>query len=201
VIDGCQALGLSSAFKYERPYGSGPDVKHIRDGASLPAFFEFLKSSRNPAVQRLQMLRWVIFQVLIGNTDAHAKNLSFFCSEQGCELAPAYDLVSTLAFSTTTLEDSFSMSIGDAFLVQELSPYEWANFAVTCGLSPKLVATELKKLASKVLDSLAATTEEVLAEGADRAVVDSVCSVIRPGCLRQMNIAGDITKIDVNALL
>jgi hypothetical protein len=63
------------------------------------------------------------------------------------------------------------------------------------------VATELKKLASKVLDSLAATTEEVLAEGADRAVVDSVCSVIRPGCLRQMNIAGDITKIDVNALL
>ena len=31
IIDGCQALGLSVGYKYERPYGNNPDVQHVRD--------------------------------------------------------------------------------------------------------------------------------------------------------------------------
>jgi serine/threonine-protein kinase HipA len=78
LIDGCQALGLAPAFKYERPYGEGRDVQHLREGASLPRLFGLLDSCGKPAFQRLALLRWVIFQVLIGNPDAHAKNVFFF---------------------------------------------------------------------------------------------------------------------------
>ena len=88
-IDGCQALGLPVNLKYERALGDERDVRDIRDGASLPAFFSLLaKHAVVPAAERLQLLRWVIFQVLIGNVDAHAKNRSFFLEPGGVRLAP-----------------------------------------------------------------------------------------------------------------
>ena len=43
VIDGCQALGLPSAYKYERNYGDGRDVRHIREGANLFKTFGLAK--------------------------------------------------------------------------------------------------------------------------------------------------------------
>jgi serine/threonine-protein kinase HipA len=68
-IDGCQALGLGVSMKYERPYGDTRDVQHIRDGASLPKLFTLIDAaSPNPAADGLALLRWIIFQILIGNT-------------------------------------------------------------------------------------------------------------------------------------
>lgn len=196
VIDGCQALGLSAALKYERPYGNTPDVKNIRHGASLPQLFRFLDASRQPAPQRLQLLRWVIFQALIGNTDAHAKNLSFFCNQSGFLLAPAYDLVSTLALTDEKLEDSFAMAIGDAFLESELSPYEWANFAKGCALKPRLVSNEMKKLVGRMREKLESTRKEVIAEGADARVIDTVCDIIQRLCDRHREIAPEVVNVD-----
>jgi len=61
VIDGCQALGLQVSYKYERVYGDGRDVKHIRDGARLEDFFALMRRAPSPTVQRNMLLRWVIF--------------------------------------------------------------------------------------------------------------------------------------------
>jgi serine/threonine-protein kinase HipA len=41
LIDGCQASDLSVAAKYERYFGNGADVKHIRDGASFQRVLPF----------------------------------------------------------------------------------------------------------------------------------------------------------------
>jgi len=40
VIDGCQMLDLSSSHKYERNFGSGRDVKDVREGASFSKLFK-----------------------------------------------------------------------------------------------------------------------------------------------------------------
>ncbi|AIY39343.1 HipA protein [Collimonas arenae] len=196
IIDGCQALGISVGLKYERPYGDSPDVKNIRDGASLPRIFKFLQSSANPAAQRLLMLRWAIFQVLIGNTDAHAKNISFFCQPYGFVAAPAYDLVSILACSNPHIEDSFAMAIGDAFTEGELSAYEWANFAASCGLRPQLVAKEMQKLIRRMDSFRERTAQEVIREGADAEVAKNVCNVVQRMSLRHARIAEEITGVD-----
>jgi serine/threonine-protein kinase HipA len=196
IFDGCQALGLSAGFKYERPYGDNPDVRAIRDGASLPQIFEFLGKTQKPAAQRLQMLRWVIFQVLIGNTDAHAKNISFFSDQGGYWLTPTYDLVSTLAFNNKKLEDSFAMAVGDAFLESELNPYEWAHFGASCKLRPRLVSLEMKKLVDRILGQLELTVEETRNEGADTDVVHRVCEVIHRVCERHQAIAPELIKVE-----
>jgi len=198
VMDGCQALGLPVDAKYERLYGSGKDVKHIRDGASLPHFFALQQLSAQPLAQRQKLLRWAIFQVLIGNTDAHAKNLSFFAGISGVSLAPAYDLVSTFAMNREVIEDNFAMSIGDAFRQEELSPFEWAVMAERCRLPKAQVGQELRRLAGSINKQLPAVVADCASQGADRAVLERIQAGIEACANEQPAIAPRIAGVSLD---
>jgi serine/threonine-protein kinase HipA len=189
VIDGCQLLGLPSSFKYERPYGDGRDVRNIRDGASLPRLFEAMAEAAVPAKARLQLLRWVLFQVLIGNTDAHAKNLSFYLGPQGIELAPAYDLVCGDVFDPNRIEQTYAMAIGDAFSIHELSPYDWALFCVTTGVKPEQLRKELERMANRLRDNAEAVAAKAVDEGADPGMALRVVERVAQACSRQLAMA------------
>ncbi len=196
IIDGCQALGLSSALKYERPYGDTRDVREVRDGASLPMLFELLERSPRPVAERLALLRWTIFQVLIGNTDAHAKNLSFHVGREGLSLAPAYDLVCGLAFDGDTVLDNHAMAIGDAFHAAELSPFEWVNFAHACGLPFRQVSAELSRMARRVREGLPKACDDALIAGVELALIERLSVLISTECDRQVAIAPAVAKVD-----
>ena len=198
VMDGCQALGLPVDAKYERLYGSGKDVKHIRDGASLPHFFALQQLSAQPLAQRQKLLRWAIFQVLIGNTDAHAKNLSFFAGISGVSLAPAYDLVSTFAMNREVIEDNFAMSIGDAFRQEELSPFEWVVMAERCGLPKAQVGQELRRLAGSINKQLPAVVADCVSRGADRAVLERIRAGIEACASEQLAIVPRIARVSLD---
>lgn len=201
IIDGCQALGLPVAYKYERPYGNNPDVKHLRDGASLPRLFDLInRESPNPTSQRLQLLRWTIFQILIGNTDAHAKNLSFFSTKAGLLLSPAYDLVSGLAFQSETIDKTYAMAIGDAFSATEISPYEWANFATECKLSLKLISKELGQMVVQVLKVIEDVKQKALRDGAEPHHLSLVADTIKAECQRQLAIAPQVREVSSTLL-
>jgi len=197
VMDGCQALGLPVEAKYERLYGDGRDVKHIRDGANLPHFFALQQLAPEPLAQRQKLLRWAIFQVLIGNTDAHAKNLSFFAGISGVRLAPAYDLVSTFGMNRDVIEDSFAMSIGDAFQQEELSPFEWAVMAKRCGLPKAQVGQELRRLAELINKTSPAVLEDCVSHGADPAVLERIREGIKACANTQLELAPRIARVSL----
>lgn len=152
VIDGCQALNLSPEYKYERNLGSGRDVKNIREGASLPALFSFCDDCRNPAVAKKQLLDWVLFNILIGNLDAHGKNISFFVSALGIEPAPLYDLICTRIYPEFSQE--LAMALGDEFDSAAIGAYQLADFADTCGLPRAIVSSTLLALCDRVIAAL-----------------------------------------------
>lgn len=195
AIDGCQALGLPVLSKYERPFGDSRDLAGIRTGASLPLLFGILASVARPAVEKLTLLRWVIFQVLIGNTDAHAKNLMFLQGPGGLTLAPAYDLVAGVLYPGGKREDSYAMAIGDAFKPGELSAFEWANFCRGAGLPPALVRRELVKLATKIVEVLPSVEAAALAEGADAGVIARIREQVRSESGRQLEMAEGIVAL------
>ncbi|MFI4940202.1 MAG: HipA domain-containing protein [Burkholderiales bacterium] len=198
VVDGCQALGISVGMKYERPYGDTKEVRHIRDGASLPRLFGLLDITNRPAAQRLALLRWALFQILVGNADAHAKNLSFFVSAIGTYLTPAYDVVCTLAYADSQIDDNFAMAIGDAFTEGELTAYEWAQFAANCRLSPRLVSIEMLNLVHRIRDRLPVVRAEVVAAGGQAPVVQRVVDVVNRMCLRHEQLARLIVEVDTD---
>lgn len=146
IIDACQAVGLAPELKYERAYGGQESVKHLRDGASLPRLFGLADLSPAPLAMRNHLLDRLLFNVLVGNTDAHGKNWSFFVGPQAglLTLAPAYDLVDVESVAHEHMSTSFAMGIGDAFTLEELTPFEWASMAAQCKVAPRHLATRLK---------------------------------------------------------
>ena len=159
LIDGCQVLNLPPEYKYERNFlyghkaGSSRDVAHIRDGANLPALFAFAAACRNPALTRKAMLEWVLFNLLVGNADAHGKNLSFFVGKQGIELAPWYDLVNIALYPD--FEQDLAMALGDEFNAAAIHAYQLADFADSCHLPRSLVSRQLTILAQRLLRQVA----------------------------------------------
>lgn len=145
IIDACQAYDLPVSFKYERNFGSGRDAAHIRDGMSLPRLFKLARTAAiSPARTKRELVQWALFQLLIGNYDAHGKNFSFYMMPAGLQPAPWYDLVSVAQYPTFTNE--LAMAFGDAFTLDDLSGMELAQFAVACDIDPRFVAREAARL-------------------------------------------------------
>jgi len=152
IIDGCQMLNLFPFEKYERPFGSGRDVSHYREGASLSKLFSLASQCSVPALTTMKILQWVLFNLLISNYDAHAKNISFFVSKGKIELAPFYDLLNVSLYPSFAQE--FSMAIGDTFNPKELGAYDLAHVCDECSIHPKLMVQEITKLSKKLREAL-----------------------------------------------
>ncbi|MBO1114745.1 HipA domain-containing protein [Bordetella petrii] len=90
AIDACQLLGLDRTFKYAQ--------------GSMESLSALARACRSPALARPRLFGWLVFNVLVGNADAHLKNLSFLVSHEGIELAPFYDLLSVAAYDTSAFE-------------------------------------------------------------------------------------------------
>ena len=77
VIDGCQATNLPPSYKYERQFGDEGDGIYIRDGVSFPKLFNV--ETTNSEAYQTQLVRWLTFNMLVRNYDAHGKKHQFFC--------------------------------------------------------------------------------------------------------------------------
>jgi serine/threonine-protein kinase HipA len=119
IIDSCQASDLPVTHKYERNLGSTEQVRGIREGVSFEILFDQVEQTLNKVSARLTLLRWALFQYLIGNSDAHGKNFSFFVHRDGLDPAPWYDLVSVVQYDA--IDHGLAMAFGDAFTLEEVT--------------------------------------------------------------------------------
>ncbi len=160
LIDACQALDLPREYKYEKNFGDGRDVAHIRDGASLGKLFNFCRNTPTPAINIQWLLNWQLFNLMINNYDSHAKNLSFFYGNDLCQFSPGYDLVNVAMYPQ--FKQTLAMAIGDEFDPGSIFAYQLADFAETCAIDKKLLSRTLKTLAGQVLKALDEMTIDTL---------------------------------------
>ncbi len=146
--DFCQALGIPSESKYQ---GEG--------GPGLKLCFALLREvSRIPLIDLQRLLDAVIFNVLIGNHDAHAKNYSLLYGEgtvrtgPDIRLAPLYDLVSTVYYPE--LAPKMAMKIGGEYGSDRLSKRHFEKFAEDTGLAKPMVVRRVSELAQTCRSAL-----------------------------------------------
>lgn len=89
-IDACQMLGLDRHFKYQ--------------AGSIERLIQLTGLTTAPAVTRTRLFNWLLFNVLVGNTDAHLKNISFLINSRGLQLSPFYDLLCTAVYETRAFD-------------------------------------------------------------------------------------------------
>lgn len=136
--DFCQALGISSDYKYQNDGGPGISdiINLVREKSSVPII----------DIQRIVEL--LIFQLYIGNCDAHGKNYSFLFDD-GIRLSPAYDIISTVIYPS--LSRKLSMKIGKYYEIERLSKIHLLETFEKCKIK--------KSTVNKIIDSFNKKTE------------------------------------------
>jgi len=194
IIDACQAADLPASYKYERNLGSGEHVRNIREGVSFQVLFGLVAHTLNKAEARLTLLRWALFQYLIGNSDAHGKNFSFFVQRQGLMPAPWYDLVSVTQYPG--IDHELAMAYGDAFLLEEVGAFQLADFARRCEIDRRLLKREAARLAKLAADQAARQAlAEDYTEDDERAFAAQLRDLVVQQAARLAALASDAAKV------
>jgi serine/threonine-protein kinase HipA len=160
--DFCQALGVLPDQKYE---GEG--------GPSLARCFGLLKEkSTSPAADQKALLSWVIFNFLIGNADAHAKNLAILYTVRGPRLAPFYDLICTRVYPDLT--DRMAMRIGGENRPDWIQSRHWERFSAEINIKPRLVLQTLREMPQRIIPQADALAKDFNDEFRQSAIVGKI---------------------------
>jgi len=150
--DFCQALSIMPGAKYEND--GGPGFKEL--------FATTLHYTSRPAQNIQRLLRLVLFNYLVGNCDAHAKNFSLLQNHKNghLALAPAYDLVSTTFYGDRLL-NSMAMRIGEHSRIDKIDAEDFAIFSEETGISLKTIIAELHMLRDTLAGQIGGVVEEI----------------------------------------
>lgn len=155
--DSCQALRIHPQHKYES--GGGPSLARVA---------QLLNDvSTQPLIDRRTLYRLALLNVLIGNADAHGKNISLLHDAAGIRLAPAYDLVATQIYNHP---ETLGMSIGGAQRLRDVDRNALIAAGADCGFTTQASQQLLDEQLAQLDDAIAASSERARSEGwwADR---------------------------------
>lgn len=146
--DLCQALGKLYVEKYQQE--GGPSV---REAMKL-----IDDESSAPARDRQQLWLALVFNVLIGNCDAHGKNYSLLYDSPAPSLAPLYDLLSTAAYDE--LAKRLAMSIDGATMLEDVDSAAWRLLAEETGVAPRFLEQRMEPFVDRVLAAAPSLAEQ-----------------------------------------
>ena len=164
--DFCQALGVAPDQKYEKEGGPG-----------LQQCFTLIREkSVLPTQDVRSLLDWVIFNYLIGNADAHAKNISLLLTQQGPHLAPFYDLMCTAIYDGLTYK--LAMKIGGKDDPDWIIARYWQVLADDIEINFKLIKNRLVYISEALLDDAPQTRKALVDKHGECKVYDEIIKVI-----------------------
>lgn len=142
--------------------------------------------------ERVKLLDGVIFNVLICNSDSHAKNYSILIGAQGsAKLAPLYDLM--CAGVHQQVDQSLAQSINGCFMAAELHGDGWRKLAENVGLSGASTLRRVAELADLVSSKCEETSKQVSdAHGDPTRVLERVTHAIAMACLSGFDLRREI---------
>ena len=136
--DFCQAQGITSLKKYESD-----------GGPTFANNYNLVKAHSSAPIPDLsQMLKWLIYNLVIGNNDSHSKNLAFLQTGEGIRLGPFYDLLSTSVYKE--IGQNFAFKIGGQNLWFKLKRRLFDRLSAELDLKEDV----LPKMAFKLLNDI-----------------------------------------------
>ncbi len=162
--DLCQALGVSPALKYQSEGGPSP--------ASI---VELLRAvSGKPEEDVRTFVRALLFNWLIGGTDAHAKNYSLLIGAGArVRLAPLYDVASALPYKEIPLQKlKLAMKIGGKYRLRDIARGEWEALAKEARLPFEQLLEDGRVMAQALPDVSSDISAEIAQDGLSGAVME-----------------------------
>lgn len=164
--DFCQALGVA------------PERKYASEGGPIfrDCFDLVRRACATPAPAVLRLVDAAIFNVLVGNADAHGKNYSLLYGAGGIDFAPLYDLLCTAAYPD--VHAKLAMKVGKRSTLEEFTPDTWDDFAREIGVGAPFVRRRSTMLAELALERIGTVADELAAVGFGGAHLDRFATLI-----------------------
>lgn len=148
--DICQALGLHPAQKYQEKGGPSPRVIVDLLRIVIPS------TDSGRAVQKF--LDALVWNWLICATDAHGKNYSLLIGSNDVELAPLYDISSTLPYDYKKREIKLAMKFGGGYGI-DVRPSVWKALSSDLGLPEEMVRLRAREIVNNATDAFEKATD------------------------------------------
>lgn len=145
-----QAMSYPPTKKYQSD--GGPSVKNV---ASL---FSTLALADRDAV-RSAFYDAFAFNVLVGGTDAHAKNYSLLLRGPRVALAPLYDVASSAPYLMKGEAVRGSMKVGRTWLVRDVTVEDWVAVGRSLGLEATEAVDRVERLRTGLPEAVLAAAE------------------------------------------
>lgn len=153
--DFAQALGIAASNKYEK-----------NNEGYLKKLFDVIRShSADPMTDSLKLWDICVFNYLVGNTDNHIKNLSLLYSEdlKSVRLAPAYDIVSTMIYESST--ENMALSIDGIYNINKITRASFEKTASQVGIGPKMAMKRFDAMVKGFGNAINQAKEELKNQG------------------------------------
>ena len=182
--DLCQALGALEKYEYD------DEGQKVGPGfAELPAV---LRAMSVPAKETPKIRLWAVFNLLIGNADAHGKNLSLVHHLGGkTELAPFYDLVCTARFQDLTTD--LSMAFGRGRTPERLRKADFEQWAIDLTVKWPVALKSIREVSQSMIDA-AEEARARMPEGG-RTISTGIVNVLR----RRVQMVSDVFGFGIEA--
>lgn len=164
--DFCQAMGVESEKKYQTDGGPG-----------AARCFRFLREHSLGLADQMRFVDFFLYNFLIGNADAHAKNFSLLYTGGKPSVAPLYDAMSTLVYPN--IYNAMAMEIGGHYEFKDVTRESFAAFAEKCDINPRAVLDRLDALAELLPRKAAELATEMSDEGHPSPIYARIGEVIR----------------------
>lgn len=148
--DFCQLSSTRSDKKYEHEGGPGIRI----------CFDIIKKNSTRPAPDLKRFFEWLFFNLMVGNNDSHAKNLSLYqLPGEGSRLTPHYDLMCTRLYPGLSKE--FAFRVGGLTLPGEIGAEQLVKMATELGIKPRYLTDMAASVFKRLLPALAQAVAEL----------------------------------------
>ncbi len=164
--DICQSLGVAPEHKYEEHGGPG-----------FAEVFGQLRQWGSEPTRLTRLLQWSVFNAVIGNADAHGKNLSVLHHHDGTvDLAPAYDLVPSGLIAD--VDRRLAMRLGHATTIDNITSADWDSLANAIGISRRLTRRTVAQVSGRILEEIGTVCTRLAEEGASAGLLQHAESAI-----------------------
>ena len=162
--DFCQALSLMPSQKYQKDGGY----------VNLKRCFDFVKKhSSYPQSDIIKLIKWVLFNFIVGNCDAHAKNLSLLMyKDSHYRLAPFYDILSTAVYDNLSKE--LAMKVGGDYSMENMEKHRWEKFAKEVTIPPVLLRELILELNQSIQDNIDKLVQEIQDQWGEKEILQKI---------------------------
>jgi serine/threonine-protein kinase HipA len=141
--DFCQALDIEPEIKYQNE--GGPS---LIDCFSLVN--NLIKEGKMSAINKVALFDASIFNFLVGNGDAHAKNFSLLYKGSRVDLAPLYDILSTIIYGQPYQKAKMSMKIGSKYKFCQVQQKHFVELGREIGFKESYCVKRIQEIIGRI---------------------------------------------------